>query len=185
VVVRAFGRVDVLMNNVGVLGARGTAVDVDADEWDRGMVVNVKSMVLMAKESIPRMVEAGGGSIVNVSSLFGLVGGHPDLLYPTTKGAVVQLTRSMAVHHGPDGIRVNCLAPGFVYTPMVAGVLTEEAREQRRLDSLLQTEGTAWDVAQAAVFLASDEARWITGAVVPVDAGISAGRLSAGAARQR
>jgi NAD(P)-dependent dehydrogenase (short-subunit alcohol dehydrogenase family) len=172
------GGVDVLVNNVGVLGPRGTAVDVDPDEWDHGMRVNVTSMMLMAKHCIPHMLEAGGGSIVNVSSIAGLEGGHPDLLYPTSKGAIVQMTRAMAAHHGPSGIRVNCIAPGLVYTPMVAGVLDEAAREARRLQSPLEVEGTAWDVAMTALFLASDESRWITGAVLPVDGGASAARTA-------
>lgn len=182
-VVRGFGRIDVLMNNVGVLGPRGTAVEVDPDEWDWGMAVNVKSMMLTAKHCIPSMIKAGGGSIINVASLMGLEGGHPDLLYPTSKGAVIQMTRAMAAHHGRDRIRVNCIAPGMVYTPMVVSQgMTAEAREHRRLQSLLQTEGTAWDVGLAAVFLASDESRWITGVILPVDAGASAGRpyLAAG-----
>lgn len=178
-----FSRIDVLLNNVGILGARGTAVDVDPDAWDTGMAVNVKSMVLMAKHCVPAMVQAGGGSVINVASLMGLTGGHPDLLYPTSKGAVIQATRTMAAHHGRDGVRVNCLAPGFVYTPMVATQgMTAEAREDRRAQSLLGTEGTAWDVALAALFLASDESRWITGVTLPVDGGIAAGRpyLTAG-----
>jgi NAD(P)-dependent dehydrogenase (short-subunit alcohol dehydrogenase family) len=175
---RHLGGVDVLVNNVGVLGPPGTAVDVDPDEWDLGMRVNVTSMMLMAKHCIPHMLEAGGGSIVNVSSIAGLEGGHPDLLYPTSKGAIVQMTRAMAAHHGPSGIRVNCIAPGLVYTPMVAGALDEAAREARRLQSSLEVEGTAWDVAMTALFLASDESRWITGAVLPVDGGASAARMA-------
>jgi NAD(P)-dependent dehydrogenase (short-subunit alcohol dehydrogenase family) len=177
-VVDAFGGLDVLMNNVGILGPRGTAVEVDLDEWDRGLRVNVTSMMLMARFCIPHMVEAGGGSIINVSSTAGLEGGHPDLLYPTSKGAVVQMTRAMAAHHGPSGIRVNCIAPGLVYTPMVAGDLDEGARESRRLQSLLGVEGTAWDVAMAALFLAGDESRWVTGAVLTVDGGSSAARVT-------
>jgi NAD(P)-dependent dehydrogenase (short-subunit alcohol dehydrogenase family) len=179
VVADAFGGVDVLMNNVGILGPRGSAVEVDLDEWDRGLHVNVTSMMLMARFCIPHMVEAGGGSIINVSSTAGLEGGHPDLLYPTSKGAVVQMTRAMAAHHGPSGIRVNCIAPGLVYTPMVAGGLDEAARESRRQQSLLQVEGTAWDVGMAALFLAGDESRWVTGTVLTVDGGSSAARVTA------
>ncbi len=103
------------------------------------------------------------------------IGGTPALLYPTSKGAVVNMTRAMAAHHGVEGIRVNCVAPGMVYTPMVAGRMTPEVREQRRKRSLLQTEGSGWDVGQAVAYLASDEARWVTGVILPVDAGATAG----------
>jgi len=174
-VLEQFGALHVLVNNVGVTGPAGTAVEVDPDGWDRAMRINVASMVLMAKHAIPPMIAAGGGSIVNLASIAGLQGGHPSLLYPTSKTAVIGLTRSMAAHHGRDGVRVNCIAPGMVYTPMVAvRGMTPELREARRQASLLGTEGTAWDVAAAAAFLASDAARWITGIVLPVDAGASA-----------
>ena len=172
----AFGALHVLVNNVGVTGPAGNAVEVDPDEWDRAMRVNVTSMVLMAKHALPPIIAAGGGSIVNISSVAGILGGHPSLLYPTSKAAVIGLTRSMAAHHGRQGVRVNAIAPGMVYTPMVAARgMTPELREARRLRSLLQVEGTAWDVAAAAAFLASDAARWITGVVLPVDAGATAG----------
>ncbi|HKF78541.1 MAG TPA: SDR family oxidoreductase [Candidatus Dormibacteraeota bacterium] len=174
--VRRWSRVDVLVNNVGIGGPPGTAVDVDLDEWDRAMRVNVTSMVLMARCVIPEMRAAGGGAIVNLGSVAGLTGGHPNLLYPTSKGAVVQMTRAMAAHHGREGIRVNCICPGMVYTPMVyARGMSEETRNRRRRRSLLQTEGTGWDVANAVLYLASDEARWVTGMVLTVDAGATAG----------
>jgi NAD(P)-dependent dehydrogenase (short-subunit alcohol dehydrogenase family) len=171
-----WGRLDVLVNNVGIGGPPGAAPDVDIAEWERGMRVNVTSMVVMAKHAIPEMIRSGGGAIVNLSSVAGLTGGHPGLLYPTSKGAVVNLTRAMAAHHGRDGIRVNAVAPGMVYTPMVsARGMTPELRDARRRRSLLQTEGTGWDVGSAVLFLASDEARWITGVTLPVDAGATAG----------
>ncbi|HXM54465.1 MAG TPA: glucose 1-dehydrogenase [Candidatus Dormibacteraeota bacterium] len=174
--VEEWGRLDVLVNNVGIGGPPGTAVEVDIAEWERAMRVNVTSMVIMAKYAIPEMRRAGGGAIVNLSSVAGLTGGHARLLYPTSKGAIVNLTRAMAAHHGREGIRVNAVAPGMVYTPMVyARGMTPELREARRLRSLLQTEGTGWDVGQAVLFLASDEARWITGVTLPVDAGATAG----------
>ena len=172
----AFGGLHVLVNNIGVTGPAGTAPEVDPEAWDRAMRVNVTSMVLMAKHAVPALIASGGGAIVNIASIAGLRGGHPSLLYPTSKAAVIGLTRSMAAHHGRDGVRVNCVAPGMVYTPMVAvRGMTPDLREARRRRSLLQTEGTAWDVAAAVVFLASDQARWITGAVLPVDAGATAG----------
>jgi NAD(P)-dependent dehydrogenase (short-subunit alcohol dehydrogenase family) len=176
----AFGRLDILINNVGVTGPAGTALEVDDEAFDRAMRINVTSMVLMAKHALPPMIAAGGGAIVNISSVSGLLGGHPSLLYPTSKTAVIGLTRSMAAHHALQRIRVNCICPGTVYTPMVASRgMTPELREARRMGTLLQVEGTPWDVAQAAAFLVSDAARWITGIALPVDAGATAARLQA------
>jgi len=171
----AWGRLDVLVNNVGVLGPKGTAETVDPEAWDAAMRLNVASMMLMAKFAIPAMRDAGGGAIVNIASFAGLFGGHPNLLYPTSKGAVVNMTRAMAAQHAAERIRVNCVAPGMVYTPMVqeAG-MTPEMREARRERSLLKVEGDGWDVGFAVLYLASDEARWVTGVVLPVDAGASA-----------
>ena len=174
--VEAWGRVDILVNNVGIGGPPGDAVEVDIDEWDAALRVNVTSMMLMAKHAIPEMRKRQAGAIVNIASVAGLRGGTPALLYPVTKGAVVNMTRAMAAQHGTEGIRVNCVAPGMVYTPMVAGRMTPQAREQRRLRSLLQTEGSGWDVGHAVAYLASDEARWVTGVILPVDAGATAGR---------
>jgi NAD(P)-dependent dehydrogenase (short-subunit alcohol dehydrogenase family) len=178
--VEAYGGVNILVNNVGVTGPPGNAVEVDPEAWDRAMRVNVTSMVMMAKYAIPEMVKAGGGAIVNLSSVSGMLGGHPSLLYPTSKTAVIGLTRAMAAHHALQGIRVNCICPGTVYTPMVASRgMTPELREARRMGTLLQVEGTPWDIAQAAAFLVSDAARWITGIALPVDAGATAARLQA------
>ncbi len=174
--VERWGRLDILVNNVGIGGPPGTAVEVDPEAWDQAMRVNVTSMMLMAKYAIPAMRQAGGGAIVNIASVAGIAGGHPTLLYPTSKGAVVNMTRAMAAHHGTEGIRVNCVAPGMVYTPMVySRGMSPELREARRQRSLLKTEGTGWDVGHAVVYLASDEARWVTGVILPVDAGATAG----------
>ena len=170
--VSRWGRLDILDNNVGI-GSRGTVVDVDEDEWDRVMVVNVKGMMLAGKAAIPAMANGGGGAIVNISSIAAL---RPRGLtaYGTSKGAVISLTYSMAVDHARDGIRVNCIAPGPVYTPMVyAAGMSEELRERRRNASLLKIEGTGWDIGNAALFLCSDEARYITGVVLPVDGGVT------------
>ena len=174
--VRTWGRLDILVNNVGISGPTGTAVEVDLAEWDRALRVNVTSMMLMAKYAIPEMIRAdNGGAIVNLASYAGLFGGHPSLLYPTSKGAVVNLTRAMAAHHAADGIRVNAVAPGMVYTPMVyAGGMSEEVREARKNRSLLKVEGSGWDVGNGVLYLVSEEARWVTGIVLPVDAGASA-----------
>ena len=166
-----YGQLDVLDNNVGI-SMRGTVVDTSEEDWDRILAVNLKSMVLSSKAAIPRMREGGGGSIINISSIAGLRA-HSQTPYTTSKAAVIGLTFSMAGDHGKDNIRVNCIAPGLLHTPMTEPRMTEELREQRRSAAPLGTEGNAWDVAWAAVFLASDEARWVTGVVLPVDAGLT------------
>lgn len=176
-----FGRLDVLVNNVGVSGPRGDAVALDLEEWDRALRINVTSMMLMARFAIPEMAKRKSGAIVNIASVAGLRGGTPNLLYPVSKGAVVNMTRAMAVHHAADGIRVNCVCPGMVYTPMMFGKgMSAEVREARRMRSLLKTEGSGWDTGAAVVFLASGSARWITGVILPVDAGATATTSTAG-----
>lgn len=181
--VETFGRVDILVNSVGINGPKGTAVDVDMDAYLRAMDVNVTSMIMMAKYAIPvmkRNTDNGiwKGSIVNVGSVAGLKGGTPNIMYPTSKGAVVNMTRAMAANHAGDGIRVNCVCPGMVYTPMMQnaweGGMTSAMREARKERSLLKTEGNGWDVGAAVRFLAGDEARWVTGVILPVDAGATA-----------
>ena len=171
----AFGRLDILVNNVGINGAKGTAVEVDLAEWTQGLLVNVTTMMLMAKFAVSVMAAGDGGAIVNIASVAGLRGGTPDLLYPTSKGAVVNMTRAMAVHHAPQKIRVNCVCPGMLYTPMMyEGGMTPDVREARRARSLLKTEGTGWDCGAAVLFLASGHACWMTGVILPVDAGATA-----------
>jgi NAD(P)-dependent dehydrogenase (short-subunit alcohol dehydrogenase family) len=169
--VSLYGRLDVLDNNVGIEGP-GSVVDVDEAAWDRVMNVNVKSMMLMSKHAIPVMAANGGGSIITISSLSAL---RPRGLtpYSTSKGAVIALTQAMAVDHAAQRIRVNCIAPGPVYTPMVAGGMSPDLRERRAKASPLGLEGNGWDIGWAAVFLASAESRWITGIVLPVDGGAS------------
>ncbi|MBI1846211.1 MAG: glucose 1-dehydrogenase [Candidatus Rokubacteria bacterium] len=168
--VQRFGRLDLLDNNVGI-GSRGSVVDETEDNWRRVMQVNVETMFLAAKHAIPAMRTAGGGAIVNVSSISAL---RPRGLtaYSASKGAVIALTRAMAVDHGAEGIRVNCVAPGPVYTPMVyQRGMSPQARENRRKASVLQVEGTGWDIGQAVRFLLSDHARYITGHTLVVDGG--------------
>jgi NAD(P)-dependent dehydrogenase (short-subunit alcohol dehydrogenase family) len=166
------GRLDILHNNVGIGGA-GSVVDTDEDRWDEVMRVNVKSMMLMSKHAIPVMAAGGGGAIVNVSSVSSI---RPRGLtpYTTSKGAVNALTMAMAVDHAPQGIRVNCILPGPVYTPMVAtGGMSEAQRAVRAKASPLGTEGTGWDIGWAAVYLASPQARWVTGQLLCVDGGMT------------
>lgn len=170
--VRRWGRLDILDNNVGI-GGRGSVVEMDEAQWEQMMKVNVTSMMLTSKHAIPAMVRTGGGAIVNISSISAL---RPRGLtaYSTSKGAVIALTRAMAIDHAAQGVRVNCIAPGPVYTPMVyADGMSDDLRERRRRASPLGIEGTGWDIAYAALFLVSDEARYITGVVLPVDGGVT------------
>jgi NAD(P)-dependent dehydrogenase (short-subunit alcohol dehydrogenase family) len=169
--VRAWGRLDLLDNNVGI-GGRGSVVDTPSDLWRKVMQVNVDSMFYVSKYAIPAMVEtAGGGAIVNVSSISAL---RPRGLtaYSTSKGAVIALTRAMAVDHGPQQVRVNCVAPGPIYTPrMYTGQMTPAGREARRQASVLGVEGLGWDIGHAVRFLLSEQARYITGQTLVVDGG--------------
>jgi NAD(P)-dependent dehydrogenase (short-subunit alcohol dehydrogenase family) len=167
-----YGRLDILHNNVGV-GAGGNTVTQSLDDWTRLLETNLTSAMLCCRAAIPRMREGGGGSIVNVSSTAGVVGlsGTPGAAaYAATKGGLQALTLSVAADHAAEGVRANCLIVGTVYTPLVR-FMGEEGRERRRKAVPLQTEGTAWDVAHAAVYLASDESRWVTGVMLPIDGG--------------
>ena len=177
-----YGAPSILFNNVGVNARKGASVaDLEEEEWARVIDTNLKGMMLTSGHTVPAMVKGGGGSIINVSSTAGIRAG-PEVSYSAAKGAVISLTKSMAMQHGRQNIRVNCIVPGHIYTPMVSSIdnsmwnkpVTEEDRDTRRRAGALGTEGTAWDVAWAVVSLASDEARWISGAVLPVDAGLSA-----------
>jgi NAD(P)-dependent dehydrogenase (short-subunit alcohol dehydrogenase family) len=169
--VSRWGRLDCLDNNVGI-GSKGTVVEESEEVWARVMHVNVASMFLTCKHAIPAMIRsAGGGAIVNVSSISAL---RPRGLtaYTVSKSAVIGLTKAVAVDHGADGIRANCVAPGPVYTPMVyAPGMTDQARDTRRQASVLKREGTGWDIGGAVRFLLSDQARYITGQTLVVDGG--------------
>ena len=169
--VSRWGRLDCLDNNVGI-GSRGSVVEETEENWARVMHVNVDTMFLSCKHAIPAMIKtAGGGSIVTISSISAL---RPRGLtaYSVSKGAVIALTQAMAVDHGPDGIRANCVFPGPVFTPMVySRGITDQARDTRRRASVLGIEGTGWDIGKAVRFLLSDQARYITGQVLGVDGG--------------
>jgi NAD(P)-dependent dehydrogenase (short-subunit alcohol dehydrogenase family) len=173
--VDTFGTVDILVNNIG-LASVGTVVDVTEDEWDRAMDVNLRTAFLASKHVVPVMAEKGAGSIVNVSSISALRG-DGTVAYSAAKGGLTAMTIDMAYSHGRQGIRVNAVAPGHITTPMVHSVQGDgpeaEFRDRMRAEAgLLGTAGTGWDVAWAATFLASDEARWITGVLLPVDSGV-------------
>jgi NAD(P)-dependent dehydrogenase (short-subunit alcohol dehydrogenase family) len=166
-----WGRLDCLDNNVGI-GSKGTVVEETEENWSRVMQVNVETMFLTCKHAIPAMIRSGdGGAIVNISSISAL---RPRglTIYTVSKGAVIALTKAIAVDHGGDGIRANCVVPGAMYTPMVyARGMTEQARDTRRQASVLKREGTGWDIGGAVRFLLSDQARYITGQCLVVDGG--------------
>ena len=170
--VSRYGKLDVLHNNVGI-GGRGTVEQISEVEWDHVQRVNVTSMMLTCKHAIPALRENGGGAIINVSSIAAL---RPRGLtaYSVSKAAVATLTQALAVDHGRDHIRANCIMPGPVYTPMVYSAgMSDELRERRKNASLLKQEGEPWDIGWAAVFLASDEAKYVTGVILPVDGGVT------------
>ena len=169
----SWGRLDILDNNIGI-ASKLSVVDELEEDWDKIMKVNLKPMFLMSKYAIPAMINTGeGGSIVNISSISAT---RPKGLtsYSASKGAVLSLSQAMAVDHGADGIRVNCILPGPVYTPMVyTSGMTDKHRSQRQNASLIQVEGDGWDIGKAVVYLSSNWARYITGHLMVVDGGCS------------
>lgn len=178
---REFGPIQILFNNAGII-RRASVVELREDEWDRVMAVNVKAIFLMSREVIPIMAEAGGGSIINMASGWGLAGGPRAAVYCASKGAVVLLTKAMAVDHGAQQIRVNCLCPGDTDTAMLrneaqqlgepsAGFLLEAARRP------LGRVGKPEEIAQAALYLATDASSFVTGTALVVDGGGLAGSV--------
>jgi NAD(P)-dependent dehydrogenase (short-subunit alcohol dehydrogenase family) len=165
-----FGRIDILVNNVGI-SAPTTLETVTMELWNRTLAVNLTSVMLMSKYAVPEMARRGGGAIVNISSLAGMRA-MGALAYGPSKAAMAQLSREIGVLHGRQGIRVNTVAPGHVMTPHAMSKLPADMREARRKVGPLNLEGDAWDVAQAVLFLASDEARFINGVQLAVDGGV-------------
>jgi NAD(P)-dependent dehydrogenase (short-subunit alcohol dehydrogenase family) len=168
--VRRYGRLDILVNNVGV----ATPVPLDAPDeeaWSRVMSINVTSAMLMCRYSIPAMINNGGGSIINISSIAG-IRAHGSIAYGPSKAAMAALACEITVTYGRQGIRANTVAPGHVMTPLAASTQAE-MRAKRRNVGPLGIEGDAWDVALAVRYLASDEARFVTGVHLPVDGGVA------------
>ena len=176
--VAIFGRLDILVNNAGMELAK-KVTDTTEAEWERLMNVNLKGVFLCSKSAIPVMQRNGGGVIVNVASELGLVGGSEIAAYTASKGGVVQLTKAMAIDHASDGIRVNCIAPGPVSTPLLEGIIksasnAEQERQSIVSKTLLKRLPRPEEVAHVIVFVASDEASYMTGAIVSVDGGWTA-----------
>jgi NAD(P)-dependent dehydrogenase (short-subunit alcohol dehydrogenase family) len=176
-----YGRIDILQNNVGIVQVGGP-VETSEDQWDRLFTVNIKSMFLTCQQVLPIMERQRNGVIINVSSIASIrYTGYPSAAYSATKGAVNQLTQNIALQYAPKGIRANCVLPGLMNTPMIveplnaaygSGGVDEMVRKRDSLVPLGKM-GSAWDVAYASVFLASDEASYITGALLVVDGGLT------------
>jgi NAD(P)-dependent dehydrogenase (short-subunit alcohol dehydrogenase family) len=175
--VDAYGRVDVLYNNAGIMPqADHSVIDTSVEDWDRVMAVNVRGVFLGCKYAIPRMVEQGAGSIINIASFVALVGcSNPQDAYTASKGAVLSLTRSLAVQFAPSGVRANAICPGPVETPLLMDWLVkdEEAKRIRLARNPTGRFGKPEEIVHMAIYLASDESRWTNGAALVVDGGIT------------
>jgi NAD(P)-dependent dehydrogenase (short-subunit alcohol dehydrogenase family) len=175
--VATYGRVDVLYNNAGVMPeADHSVIDTDVATWDQVMAVNVRGVFLGCKYAIPRMIEQGSGSIINIASFVALLGcSVPQDAYTASKGAIISLTRSLAVQFGPNGVRTNAICPGPVETPLLMDWLVkdEEAKRIRLARNPTGRFGKPEEIVHMAVYLASDESRWTNGASLVVDGGIS------------
>lgn len=172
---QVFGRIDILFNNAGVYFPN-TVVDCTEEEWNLTLDINLKGTYLMSKFTLPTLIAQGSGVIINNSSGWGLVGGNEAVAYCASKGGVVLLTRAMAIDHSPQGIRINCICPGDVDTPM----LTEDARQRGKpwkeylinaSNRPLRRIGKPDEIAKAALFLASEDSSFMTGAILAVDGG--------------
>ena len=177
-IVETFGRIDVLLNAAGV-GAAGSVHTVDEEEWDRVVDINLKGSFLTSKHVIPQMLSQHSGSIVHVASVEGLEGMSGSAAYNASKGGVVLMTKNMAIDYGREGIRVNCLCPGLIDTPLTAPLKEmpelKTIRDQMVSWHALGRAGTPEEVANAALFLASDEASFVHGSALVVDGGWLAG----------
>jgi NAD(P)-dependent dehydrogenase (short-subunit alcohol dehydrogenase family) len=173
--IREFGRIDILCNNAGVI-VRKNAVDLTEVEWDRAVDVTLKGIYLLSHYVIPHMIRGGGGSIVNTGSGWSLKGGPQAVSYCAAKGGVVNMTRAMAIDHGKDGIRVNCVCPGDIDTPMLRGEAAQLGKDvnaflKEAAARPLRRVGTPEDVANAVLFFTSNLSNWVTGAHLVVDGG--------------
>jgi len=165
-----YGRLDVLFNNAGI-NITGTVLKTTEEEFDRMMEINVKGVFLGCKYAIPEMKKTGGGVIINTSSVGGFVGFKADAVYNATKGAILNMTRALAIDHARDGIRVNAICPGLIDTPLARKWLREQEDSEAAAQILIGRIGRPDDVAYAALYLASDESTFVTGSALVVDGG--------------
>ena len=169
-----FGKLNVLVNNAGI-GQQVSLEEISGELWDYVMAVNTKGVFLGTKHAIPVMRKAGGGSIINISSMAGLVGGSASAVYHASKGAVRLLTKSAAIQYGREGIRVNSVHPGVIETPMTEAFLAIPSHRQDRIEKTpMRRIGTSEDVAYGVLFLASDESSFVTGSELVIDGGRTA-----------
>ena len=174
---KTFGRLNVIFNNAGIFpDADGSVTDTSEETWDLVMRVNLKGVFLGCKYAIPALLRAGGGSIINTASFVALMGAAtPQIAYTASKGGVLSMTREIAVEFARKGIRANALCPGPVDTPLLAELMSDPARKQRRMVHIPPGRlAKAFEIAQAALFLASDESSYVNGAIFTVDGGITA-----------
>jgi NAD(P)-dependent dehydrogenase (short-subunit alcohol dehydrogenase family) len=176
-VVETYGKLNVLVNNAGVLSV-STIEEIPEDEWDRLIDANLKGPFLMCRAALPEFRKVGGGSIVNVGSVLGLVAMKKRAAYCASKGGLTLLTKAVAIDHGHENIRANCICPSIVETDLVSELFKTPDGERAKLERLatipLARFGKPNDIAGLAVFLASDESSWLTGAAIPVDGGLTA-----------
>lgn len=169
-----FGRVDILFNNAGTV-IPGTAPELSVDDWDLVMNVNVRSVFLGAKYAVPHMEAQGSGSIINTASISGLHGDGASVVYAASKGAVINLTRALSTDHAPNGIRVNAICPGTIATPPVQRMMDDEDAHRRNIEAhAMGRLGQPEEIANAALWLASDESSFVTGESIVVDGGLRA-----------
>ncbi len=174
--VARFGKLNVLYNNAGIMPEADTSViETGEDVWDQILDVNLKSIFLVCKHGVPALIDAGGGSVINIASFVALIGcTNPQDAYTASKGGVLSLTRSLAVQYGRQGVRANAICPGPILTPMTEQLFPNEEERMKRLNRIpLGRFGRAEDIVNAGIFLASDESSWMTGSQFVVDGGIT------------
>jgi len=176
-VAEAFGKLNILVNNAGVLSV-STIEEIPEDEWDRLIGANLKGPFLMCRAALPEFRKVGGGAIVNVGSVLGLVAMKKRAAYCASKGGVTLLTKAIAIDHGHENVRANCICPSIVETELVSQLFNtpdgDRAKRERLATIPLGRMGRPADIAELAVYLASDESSWLTGAAIPLDGGLTA-----------